>query len=129
MPGRANSAFTVDKQDAQPAEGWKGGKMNRTRFAKTFTGDLAGTSVVEAIMVGLDDGGPMIYVGVERFDCTLAGRKGTFVLLHSATAHGGNQNGSWTIVSGSGTGELAGITGTGEILPNHAFVLNYELPN
>ena len=126
MPDVAKSAFTVDKRDMLPVE-WEGGQMSRTRFFKTFTGELSGTSVVEAIMAGLSNNGPMVYVAIERFDCTLRGRKGTFVLTHSATSHGSEQTGLWTIVAGSGTGELAGLRGHGEILPNHDFVLTYEL--
>ncbi|HZS39987.1 MAG TPA: DUF3224 domain-containing protein [Polyangia bacterium] len=125
MIKQAKSAFTVDGREAQPAE-WSGGQLSRTRWRKTFTGALAGTSVVEATML-MVDGGPAIYVGIERFECALDGRTGTFILLHSATMRGEERAGSWTIVSGSGTGELASIRGEGEILPNHDFVLRYEL--
>ena len=38
----------------------------------------------------------------------------------------GTQHALWTIVTGSGTGELAGIHGTGEITPGHNFMLNYD---
>jgi Protein of unknown function (DUF3224) len=126
MPHRATSAFTIDQKDAEPAV-WRGGQMSRTRWQKTFTGDLTGTSVVEAIMLGLDEGGPMVYVGIERFDCTVEGRTGTFVLLHSATHHGSGGLATWTIVPGSGTGELTGIRGHGEMLPKHEFALSYEI--
>lgn len=105
--------------------------MTRGRWSKTFTGDVTGTSVVELIM-GQVDGprpgeGPSVYVALERFDCTVHGRKGTFVLVHSASAHGDSGAASWTILTGTGTDELASIAGTAEILPNHDFVLNYEL--
>jgi|SRR5579862_246815 len=126
MPKRANSAFTIDRRDATPAA-WEGGDMSRTRWTKTFTGQLAGSSVVEAVMLKLHDAGPAVYVGVERFNCTLDGRRGTFVLLHAGTALGDDHSASWTIVPGSGTGELAGIRGHGEITPRHDFVLDYEL--
>jgi Protein of unknown function (DUF3224) len=57
----------------------------------------------------------------------LHGRKGSFVAMHSATAHAGRHNKTWTIVPGSGTEELAGIRGDGKILANHDFVLTYEI--
>jgi hypothetical protein len=126
MTKLAKSAFTIDKRDLQPAT-WEGGQMGRTRFDKTFTGELAGTSVVEAIMLRTDNDGPAVYAGIERFDCTLEGRKGTFLLLHAATMRGSHQDATWKIVSGSGTGELAGIHGHGEIHPNHDFILTYQL--
>ena len=126
MPNCANSAFAVDARDVTPAD-WEGGQMQRNRWTKTYTGELSGSGVLEAIMVGLDDGGPAIYIGVERIAGVLHGRQGTFVALHSATAQAGNHNKTWTIVPGSGTDELVGIQGHGEILPNHDFVLTYEL--
>ncbi len=122
----AKSAFTVDDRDATPVE-WDGGEMSRTRFAKTFTGDLVGSSVVEATMLMMENAGPVAYVGLERIEGSLHGRAGTFVLLHAASGHGGEQVASWTVVAGSGTGELAGIRGSGEITDQHDLVLNYEL--
>lgn len=126
LPRHARGAFTVDTQVATPAE-WHGGAMSHTRLVKTFTGEMAGSGVVESIMLKIDDGGPAAYVGLELIDCTLEHRRGTFVLLHSATARGSEQAGSWTIVPGSGTGELHDIRGRFQILEDHAFVLDYDL--
>jgi len=126
MLKRAKSAFTSERRDAGPIE-WEGGQMSRTQWVKTFTGDLSGDSTVEAIMAGLDNGGPSIYVGIERIRGELNGLQGSFVLLHAASMHGGVQTTAWTIVPGSGTGDLAGIRGRGEILPGHEFVLEYEI--
>ena len=125
MALRAQSSFVIDKKDAAAVE-WEGGNMGHNSFYKTFTGDLVGTSLVKAIMLMTENGGPAVYVGIERFDCTLMGRKGTFLLTHSAVMHNGAQHGLWTIVAGSGTGELADIHGQGEILPKHEFVLDYD---
>jgi hypothetical protein len=126
MPTIARSSFVIDKKTPSPVT-FPGGQMSHTRFEKTFTGDVVGTSVVEALLAGLDHDGPAIYVGIERFDCRVGGRTGTFVLMHAATQHAGGGSASWTIVPGSGTGELAGITGKGEILPNHDFVMTYDV--
>jgi hypothetical protein len=126
MPRTAKSSFVIDKKTPSPVS-FEGGQMAHTRFEKTFTGDIVGTSVVEALLAGLDNGGPAVYVGIERFDCTVEGKKGTFVLMHAATQHDSGGSASWTVVKGSGTGELAGISGDGQILPNHDFVLTYDL--
>ncbi|WP_326829558.1 DUF3224 domain-containing protein [Streptosporangium sp. NBC_01810] len=61
---------------------------------------------------------------------TAHGRKGTFVLHHTATAHAGESALSWTILPDSGTGELLGIRGGGQIVNDdgaHSFHLDYEL--
>lgn len=123
MAQRATSSFTLDKKDFVPAE-WVGGTMMRARYEKTFTGDLEGTSVVEASMLRTDDDGPAVYVAIERFDCTLHGRKGSFLLLHRAMQPGES---AWTIAEGTGQGELSGIQGSGEITPGHGFTLDYEI--
>ena len=128
MPHTAKSSFVIDKK-TPAAISFQGGQMTHTRFEKTFTGDIVGTSVVEALLAGLDNDGPAIYVGIERFDCTVGGMKGTFVLMHSATQHSSGGTAAWTIVQGSGTGQFAGISGHGEILPGHDFALTYELPS
>jgi hypothetical protein len=71
------------------------------------------------------------YVGVERVTGRVNGRQGSFVYLHTATASGGSQSASWTVMSGSGSGELAGISGQIRIdnLPDggHVLTLDYEL--
>ncbi|MEP6779127.1 MAG: DUF3224 domain-containing protein [Gemmatimonadaceae bacterium] len=115
----------IDKKDAAPVE-WAGGHMGHNSFYKTFTGDITGTSLVKAIMLMTDSPGPAVYVGIERYDCTVRGKKGTFLLTHSAVMLNGAQAAQWTIVEGSGTDELKGIRGRGEILPKHDFVLEYE---
>jgi hypothetical protein len=52
------------------------------------------------------------------------------VYLHTATAVGGTRSASWPLVAGSGTGELAGISGKVSIdnLPEggHVLTLDYE---
>ena len=123
MAERASSSFVIDRKDMAPAE-WTGGGLARARFEKTFTGDLAGTSVVEAVLLRTDNEGLAVYVGIERIDCTLHGKAGSFLLLHQAMQPG---LATWTIAQGSGTGDLAGITGAGEILPGHGFTLHYAL--
>jgi Protein of unknown function (DUF3224) len=79
MPRTAKSSFVIDKKTPNPIS-FEGGQMTHTRFEKTFTGDIVGTSVVEALLAGLDNGGPAIYVGIERFDCTVGGAAGDVCL-------------------------------------------------
>jgi hypothetical protein len=127
MAQTAKSSFVIDRKMPTPVP-FEGGQMTHTRFEKTFKGDIIGISTVEALLAGLDHDGPAVYVAIERFDCSVEGRQGTFVLMHAATQHKSGGSASWTIVPGSGTGELTGIAGKGEILPNHDFVLTYEFP-
>ena len=123
---RASCSFTVETTDTSDPE-WEGGAIQRNRLAKVFAGDLVGTSVVEATMFGLADGSAAAYVGIERFEGTVAGAKGSFVLIHRATIVDGEQVAELTILPGTGTDDLAGITGTADLLPDHNLTLHYQL--
>ncbi|HEX5216236.1 MAG TPA: DUF3224 domain-containing protein [Vicinamibacterales bacterium] len=121
----AKSTFVIDKKVPTAVE-WNVGGAARNRYEKTFSGDITGTSLVEATMLGLGDGKPLVYIAIEGLDVTVNGRKGTFILLHRAV-HPEDGTTAWTILDGSGSGELAGIRGSGTITPGHEFTLEYEL--
>ena len=122
----ANSSFVIDKKDAVPVE-WEGGHMSHNSFSKTFTGDITGTSLVKAVMMVSENAGPAVYVGIERYDVTVNGRKGTFLLTHTAYMPDPAKITRWEIVPGSGSDELSGISGTGVIEPGHNFRLEYSI--
>jgi hypothetical protein len=128
----AKSSFTITTWDAMPYDEAEGATLSKTSIEKIFTGDLEGTSRAEALMAVSPVEGSAAYVAIERIAGTLHGRTGTFVLHHSATSTaGGAQEGTWTIVPDTGTGELAGITGTAEITRDeaggHAITLDYDV--
>jgi len=126
----AAGTFDLDRFDAeQPHDDRDGVTLARAHISKTFHGDLVGTSETDIITVAA--GQPAAYAGIERFDGELHGRKGGFVLQHNA---GGTAGVPWLtpkIVETSGTGELAGIRGEGQIIigagGSHSYTLDYEL--
>ncbi|HEY3685308.1 MAG TPA: DUF3224 domain-containing protein [Streptosporangiaceae bacterium] len=77
--------------------------------------------------------GTSSYVTVMRLTATLAGRTGGFVLQGEGTYDGTTASGRMTVVPGSGTGGLTGISGTCESVSTHAdypfmpLTLTYEL--
>ncbi len=99
---------------------------------KTFHGGLEATTVGEMYSAGDPAKGSAGYVAIERVTGTLNGRTGTFAIIHMATMQPGvPPQMSITIVPGSGTGQLAGITGTFTIAiadGKHSYTLNYSLP-
>lgn len=127
MPKRASSSFKNESWDEKADDSWADDMLSRASIVKTFTGEIKGTSKVESIMLRTADDGPIAYVAVERFDCTIDGRSGGFVVIHDASMVDGKYDSTWRILPGSGTGDLAGIGGTGEITPTHDFILDYEL--
>ena len=77
--------------------------------------------------------GTATYVGLMHIDGKLGGRSGSFVLHNVGRYDGTEASGRFEIVPGSGTGELAGISGSGSSVSTHAdypnmpLTLDYEL--
>ena len=130
MSERATASFEITSWDEQPYDERDGVKLSRTRVVKSFRGEIEGESTAELLMA-LAGEDSAAYVGMERVSGRVNGRQGSFVYLHSATATGGSRSASWEVVAGSGTGELAGISGRIgiDILPDggHVVTLDYEL--
>lgn len=127
---KAEGTFSLDRFDAEdPYDDQDGVKIARVHISKTFTGDLVGTSETDLITVTAEN--PAAYVAIERFNGTVHGRKGSFILSHEAGGKDGTPWMTWKIVESSGTGELAGMRGAGEIIigedGGHSYVLDYEL--
>ncbi|MBX6385806.1 MAG: DUF3224 domain-containing protein [Microbispora sp.] len=129
MNGHATGNFDITGWNDLATREKEGATFGRSHITKTFHGDLVGTSTTEILTVVTPEG-PAAYVGVEHFEGTLHGRKGTFALQHSAASHNGQSWLKWQIVPTSGTGELAGLTGEGTIHADdgHRYVLDYTLP-
>lgn len=105
--------------------------LGRMSIEKQLHGDLEGTSKGEMLSAGSsikDSGG---YVAMERVTGSLNGRPGSFVFQHSATMTRGVPNLSVTVVPDTGTGDLAGLTGSLRIIidgTKHSYEFDYTLP-
>ncbi|MFI6156796.1 DUF3224 domain-containing protein [Kitasatospora sp. NPDC051170] len=128
MGFRAAGSFEVTTFEQVEAEERGSASFGRIRIAKVFTGALSGTSEVRMLSVGGPGGEPASYVAAEHVTGELDGRKGSFVLQHSAWDASGT---TIRVVPGTGAGELAGITGEFHLSVDesgaHTFVLEYEL--
>ncbi len=133
-PGRSATPYThgifrTAAFDDKPPHERAGVRLARAHITKTFHGDLAGTSETDIITVYSEH--PAAYAGIERFDGMLHGRKGGFVLQHNAGGANGVPWMTWKIVETTGTGELAGIHGEGQIIigpeGGHSYTLDYQL--
>jgi hypothetical protein len=127
----ANARFTIRSWDEKPySEGPDQPRLTKAAVAKTYTGDVDGEAHVEYLMMYRDDG-TASFVGLERFAGRLAGKSGTFVLQRTGVFEGGQAKESYSVVPGSATGELKGLTGEGSSSLGHAseypFTLDYDL--
>ena len=86
--------------------------LGRLSLDKQFHGDLVATSRGEMLAARTPVSGSAGYVAIEQVTGALHGRQGGFVLQHSGTMTRGVQQLTITVVPDSGTGALAGLSGT-----------------
>lgn len=113
------------------AELQSGGKLTQASVKQSFSGDVEGDGSVEWLMCYRPDQ-TAEFVGMQRVVGRLGDRSGSFVMLQiDGTFDGAVARGKLTIVPGSGTDELAGLSGEGEFNAplggEPAVQLEYEL--
>ncbi|HWD45617.1 MAG TPA: DUF3224 domain-containing protein [Actinomycetota bacterium] len=110
--GKATGSFTIKGWDEQPFAELEGApKLTQARVTTTYTGDLDGEGTSTLVMAY--DGADASYAGYERVVGSLGGRSGSFVLRLAGGFEQGAARTDWTVVDGSGAGELAGLQGEG----------------
>ena len=105
--------------------------LGRMSIDKRYHGDLEGSGLGQMLagMGEVKESGA--YVAIERVRGTLHGRAGTFAVHHRGIMTRGAQQLVITVVPDSGTGDLAGITGTMTIDikdGKHFYTFDYSLP-
>jgi len=127
----ANARFTIRNWDEKPYREEPGlPKLTRATVMKTFTGDLEGEGQVEYLMVYRSDGSAA-FVGLEHVVGRIGDKAGSFVLQRTGVFEGGLAKERYSVVAGSATGQLEGLTGDGSTAVGHGtehpFTLSYEL--
>lgn len=133
MSSHAQGPFEVSLTPAGTPDEGEGSTLGSLTIAKVFHGDLEGTSkgtMLTASSTGTP--GSAAYVAVERVSGTLAGRQGSFSLVHRGVMSAAGRDLVITIVPDSGAGELKGISGSMTIAiaegGAHSYDLSYTLP-
>jgi hypothetical protein len=129
MTNHATGTFEVKltPQDDQSPDR----SMGRMTFDKQWSGDITGASKGQMLTGGDVKGGSAGYVAMEKFTGTVKGRKGSFILQHSATMTAGQGDLTITVVPNSGADELKEITGKLTIKiegGKHFYDFAYSLP-
>lgn len=105
-------------------------KLTKATVAFALEGDLTAQATWDAVMCYRPDG-TAVFTGMQRMTGQLAGREGSFVLQADGEFAEGEARSRWQIVDGSGTGGLAGLTGSGSAVatasPTGTFELDYSL--
>jgi hypothetical protein len=123
----------IKKWDEQPYEELPTGeKLARASVATAGTAGFDGESGTEMLLYYRPDG-TSSFVGLQRFAGRLDGRQGTFVVQSEGSYDGTTARIAGRVVAGSGTGELAGLTGELTSASTHAdypwmpLTLRYDL--
>lgn len=109
---RATGSFEVNLQPLSNAEVSSDGMFGRMLLTKQFSGDLSASARGQMLSAVTNVKGSAGYVAIDHVTGELDGRKGSFVLQHSGAMNRGAQVLSIMVVPDSGTGELAGLSGT-----------------
>lgn len=132
MTNTTTISGTFDVKMTPQGSAIEAAQIARFSLDKTYHGELEGTAAGEMLAVMTGEKGSAGYVAVERVTGTLAGRKGTFALQHSATMNRGTPNLTIVVVPDSGTDGLTGISGTMGIRiepgGKHFYDFTYALP-
>ena len=92
-----------------------------------FEGDMVGQARTVYVLSYGEGDKTAHYAGHLLFRGTLGGKTGTFVLFETGGFGNDLVTANWQILAGSGTGELAGITGSGSYAASHDKTVHYQL--
>lgn len=131
MTTTARGRFEITSWNEAPYKEMDDGrKLSKASVTQRFTGDIEGDGAVEWLMYYRPDK-TATFVGLQLVTGTLAGRSGSFVLETRGGYDGTTASWTWSVVPGSGTGDLQGLRGSGDAAAGHGsvadFTLDYEL--
>ena len=127
MSTHAQATFEIQSWDENAYVELDGdAKLTRASVGQAFAGDLDGEGSVEWLMCYRQDK-TADFVGLQRFVGRLGSRSGSFVMRTQGTFDGEKAVGELSVVPGSGTEELGGITGAGAFLAPHGSTPSVDL--
>jgi Protein of unknown function (DUF3224) len=122
----ASGSFEVTLGGEDALDEHDGIRLTHASGGQTFTGDIEGVGAVDWLMLYRADH-TAHFVGLQRITGSVGGRSGAFVVAAEGDHDGASSKITWTVIAGSGTGDLAGITGTGRMVAPGGRTGTYEL--
>jgi hypothetical protein len=101
-------------------------RLTHAQGTQRFTGDIKGDGAVHWLMAYRGDK-TATFVGMQRISGTIGGRRGTVVLAAEGVHDGKGSRIKLTVVPGSASGELEGLSGKGKLENPGAKTGTYEL--
>jgi hypothetical protein len=113
------NAFTMKNWEEKIVSGAEGGpRVAYAHATMAYEGVIEGESVCDLLLYYAGEGyesGRTTSPSFERFEGKVDGREGTFVVRHEFTFDAQGIASTFSVVPGSGTGALAGLTGSGTV--------------
>lgn len=130
MNPQIECTFSIEKwEETKFSKVEKGPHLIRADVEQSYKGSLDAKSTIEYLITSFD-GNNAKFIGVEQIHGKLEGRTGSFVIQHAGKFHDEVSTSTFEIIPNSGTGELEGITGSGNYHATEEsaiFKLTYEL--
>jgi hypothetical protein len=128
---RATGTYGIKSWDEKTWEGkdhkqQPGAKLTHAKVVFDLHGDMEGEAKVQFLMSYRDDT-YATFVALQQMTGRIGGRSGSFVIQVNGTFENGAAKSTWTIVPGSGTGDLRGIRGEGSTVAHHSDSQPYTL--
>lgn len=109
----ANATVTVHKYELKTYdESIEGQSLKKIYIEESFSGDIEGDCVGEALQAVSTDGSASL-VAIQRVIGKVGLKKGSFLLQVAGTVKGTTVSCDWFVIPRSGTGELAALRGEG----------------
>jgi hypothetical protein len=113
------NTFTMKTWDEAIASGPENGpRYAHAHVTFEYTGLIQGASTCDFLLYYAGEGyegDGQTAPGFERIEGSVDGRKGSFVIRHEVGYEAHGVQGTFAVVAGSGTDELAGLTGNGAV--------------
>lgn len=106
MTTEANCTFRVTAWDEKPYQEFEGGaKLTRAKVSQAFQDTISGEGLVEFLRSHSIEG-TASFAGIDLVKRAVGDKSGRFVIQHVGTYDSGGAHSAWSIVPGSGTGDL-----------------------
>lgn len=119
MSSQITCSFKIESwNETEFSKSDNGPKAYRASVTQSYSGDLEASSTIEYLMTTFEDD-TSSFIGIEEVVGELEGKTGSFLLNHTGSHKDGIARSTFEIVPHSGTGELEGISGTGNYEATH----------
>jgi hypothetical protein len=124
---KARGSFELASWKEETYEDLGGGaKLTRASVTQTFEGDVAGAGAVEWLMAYRDDGTAR-FLGLQRVTGSIGDRRGSFVLETIGEFDGRVATWKGSVVRGTSTEDLRGLSGQAEFGAPHGSTASFDL--